>query len=49
MEQLSETTKQEITKLIEIALKPISGKVKNFGEPFQMGHFAQSGNEPARR
>lgn len=49
MEQITDTTKQEITKLIEIALKPISGKVKSFGEPFQMAHFAQQGNSPETR
>ena len=46
MEQLPDTTKQEITKLIEIALRPISGKVKSFSEPLQMAVFTQQGNSP---
>lgn len=48
MEQLSEITKQEITKLIEIALKPVSGKVKSFGDPFQMAHFSKTIGQPDR-
>lgn len=49
MEQLPDAIKQEIIKLFEIALKPISGEAKKFGEPFRMGHFAQMANGPETR
>jgi hypothetical protein len=44
MEQLSETTKQEITKLIEIALKPISGKVISFQSEVPMAQVVTPGS-----
>lgn len=48
MEQLTDATKQEIIKLIEIALKPINGKVKTFSEPFQGAHFSKTIGQPDR-
>lgn len=44
MEQLPETTKQEIIKLIEIALKPINGKVISIDPEIpmaQMGTYVE--------
>ena len=41
MEKLSDTTKKEITELIEIALKPINGKVTSIDPEVPM---AQMGN-----
>ncbi len=49
MEQFDQKTKDEITKLIEIILEPISGKVKEIGEPFQMGHIVQQGFQDESR
>lgn len=40
--------KEEITRLIEYALEPISGKVLSFGEPCEMRHRSRYGNEPER-
>ena len=44
MQQLSEKTKDEIKNLISIALMPINGRVKSFGEQYQVVNFAGNGS-----
>ena len=48
MEYLNEKIKKEIIILVEVALKPVGGKVKSFGSSYKMRHSSQMGNEPEK-